>query len=97
MNAPMVPTPAELKAARLAKGISLVYVAERIALHPRTLREIENGDGLRAMPEILMAWRRILDIAPNMRSRRRFNLMAAGILVAVAFVTRRLRDLSGGR
>jgi Uncharacterized protein conserved in bacteria len=86
MTAPVVPTPRELKQARLAKGLSLEYVSERIALHPRTLREIENEDGLKAMPEILVAWQSILDNAPNMRSRARFRWMAAGIALFVIFV-----------
>jgi hypothetical protein len=80
-----VPTVEQLKAARIAKGLSLVYVSERLAIHPRTLREVEDGS-LAADGRILVDWARVILAAPNMRSRRRFNWMAAGIVVAVAFV-----------
>ena len=80
-----VPTPGGLKAARIAKGLSLAYVSERLALHPTTLREVEEGT-LKAMDPILCQWESILTNAPDMRSRRRFNVLAAGIAVALAFV-----------
>jgi hypothetical protein len=91
-----VPTPQELKALRIAKGLSLVYVSERIALHPRTLREIEDGT-LHAAPSILTEWGRIILDAPDMRSRRRFNLLAAAVIAALAFVIGCTVLMHGGR
>jgi hypothetical protein len=80
-----VPTAEELKAARITKGLSLVYVSERIALHPRTLREVEDGT-LHAEPSILVEWARVILNAPDYRSRRRFNVLAACVVVALALV-----------
>ena len=72
-----VPTPGELKAARIAKGLSLVYVSERLAIHPRTLREVEDGS-LAADGSILVEWARVILDAPNMRRRLRSTWTAAG-------------------
>jgi hypothetical protein len=96
MTGPNVSTIEELKSARLAKGLSRVYVAERIALHPRTLREVEDGT-LHAEPSILVEWERILDNAPDMRSRRRFNVLALAVFIALALVIGCTVLFRGGR
>jgi transcriptional regulator with XRE-family HTH domain len=56
----------ELKRKRLAKGIDLFTLAERLGLDPVTLSACEEGE-LRLADSLAAEWERAIDRAPNQR------------------------------
>jgi hypothetical protein len=65
-TAPTPPTVETLKAARVAKALTLSTIADRLQLPAVTIQAVENGE-LAAGPELLSRWSKVIEDAADPR------------------------------